>query len=136
MDFLSAFFERITYSLIYHERPERIAHGRSFVLSNLSESLTVTHLIWAKLANEQMSDAQMSEFPALHISMLYALFCKYDLLDVTICITRSWEFVHRFFDRIDSFCDRKIDSIVKKNESCLQNINGIDSPTVDLFKRF
>ena len=25
-----------------------------------------------------------------------------------------WEWDHRFFDRIDRFCDRKIDSIMKK----------------------
>ena len=33
--------------LIYHEQPEWVAHSRSFVLSNLSESLTVAHLIRA-----------------------------------------------------------------------------------------
>ena len=52
-------------SLISSERPERFAHGRSFVLSDLSESLTVAHLIWAKWVNEQMSNEQISEFPAL-----------------------------------------------------------------------
>ena len=31
-------------SLIYHERPERIAYSGSFVMSNLSDSLTVAHL--------------------------------------------------------------------------------------------
>ena len=49
-------------SLISSERPERFAHDRSFVLSDLSESLTVAHLIWAKWANEQMSDERMSEW--------------------------------------------------------------------------
>ena len=34
-------------SLICHERPEWFAHSSSFFLSNLSKSLTVTHLIWA-----------------------------------------------------------------------------------------
>ena len=43
---------------------------RSFLVSDLSESLTVAHLIWAIWANEQMnaeqmSDEQMSEFPTL-----------------------------------------------------------------------
>ena len=31
--------------LIFSEQLERFAHGRSFVLSDLSESLTVAHLI-------------------------------------------------------------------------------------------
>ena len=52
-------------SLISSEQPERFTHGRSFVLSDLSESLTVAHLIWAKWANEWMSNERMSEFPAL-----------------------------------------------------------------------
>ena len=60
-------------SLISSERPEQFAHGCSFVLSDLSESLTVPHLIWAKWANERMSDEGMSdelmsEFPALSFS--------------------------------------------------------------------
>ena len=60
--------ERFTHSLIFGERNEWFAHGRSFVLSNLSESLTVAHLIWAKWANEWMNDERMSEFPALPYS--------------------------------------------------------------------
>ena len=42
-------------SLISSERLERFAHSCSFVLINLSKSLAVAHLIWAKWANEQMS---------------------------------------------------------------------------------
>ena len=40
---------------------------RSFLVSDLSESLTVAHLIWAneQMNAEQMSDEQMSEFPTL-----------------------------------------------------------------------
>ena len=53
------FFERTVHLLIYHERPERIAHGcsfvtheqpeqfahsRSFDMSDLSDLLTVAHL--------------------------------------------------------------------------------------------
>ena len=34
-------------SLFYHEQPERIAHGRSFVMSDQSDSLTGAHLSWA-----------------------------------------------------------------------------------------
>ena len=39
---------------MYHERPERIAHSRSFVLIDLSESLTVAHLIWGVWAKERI----------------------------------------------------------------------------------
>ena len=39
--------EQFAHSLIFGERPERFTHGRSFDLSDLSESLTVAHLIWA-----------------------------------------------------------------------------------------
>ena len=35
---------------IYHERPERIAQGCSFVLSHVSDSLTVAHFLWAAWA--------------------------------------------------------------------------------------
>ena len=55
--------------LISSEQPERFTHDHSFPLSDLSESLTVAHLIWAKWENEQMINEQMSEFPALVHSM-------------------------------------------------------------------
>ena len=42
-----------SHSLICHERPERFAYSRSFVLSDLSESLTFTNLSWATWANSQ-----------------------------------------------------------------------------------
>ena len=41
--------------LIYHERPEQIAQGRSFDMSDLSNWLTVTHLSWAIWANHSQS---------------------------------------------------------------------------------
>ena len=44
--FLQKLVEGIAHSLIYHERPEQIPQGRSFVLSDLSKLLTVAHLIW------------------------------------------------------------------------------------------
>ena len=47
---------------LWHEPPERFAHSHSFVLSDVSKSLTVTHLI---RANEWISVEQMSEFPTL-----------------------------------------------------------------------
>ena len=33
---------KLLLSLFCHERPQQIAHGRSFVMSDLSESLTVS----------------------------------------------------------------------------------------------
>ena len=36
----------LSESLISSERPERIAQGRSFVLSDLSNPLTVTYFLW------------------------------------------------------------------------------------------
>ena len=65
--FKSPFFGRVAHSLIYHERPERIAHGRSFYLSDLSEW---AHERWAIWVNERMSNERMSEFPALHLLMI------------------------------------------------------------------
>ena len=51
--------ERFTHSLSFGERPERFAHSRSFVLSNLSKSLSVGHLIWAKWANEHWANERI-----------------------------------------------------------------------------
>ena len=41
--------------LIYHKQLEQIAHGRSFVMSNLSDSLTVAILTWATWAIRSQS---------------------------------------------------------------------------------
>ena len=57
-------------SLICHEWPERFPHSRSFVMSDLSESLPVAHLIWVIRVNEWMSDERMSKYPTLFISNL------------------------------------------------------------------
>ena len=43
--------EQFAHLLVYHERLERIAHGGSFDMSDLSNSLTVAHLSWAIWAN-------------------------------------------------------------------------------------
>ena len=48
-------------SLFWYEQPERFAHSHSFVLSDLRKLLTVAHLIWAKWVNEQKSDEGMSD---------------------------------------------------------------------------
>ena len=68
--------EWFAHSLIYHERPEQIAHSHSFVMSDRNDSLSVAHLSWAiwgnhsqlliwfewseQMSNEQMSNEQMS----------------------------------------------------------------------------
>ena len=36
--------ERFAHLLFYHEQPEQFAYSHSFVLSDLSDSLTVDHL--------------------------------------------------------------------------------------------
>ena len=43
--------EQFAHLLVYNERLERIAHGGSFDMSDLSNSLTVAHLSWAIWAN-------------------------------------------------------------------------------------
>ena len=93
-------------SLIFGERPERFASSRSFVLSDLSESLTFAHLSWAIWANEWMSDKRMSnkrmsEFPTLQniISMVkYEVgeshgFKWYYLKDWECCIVKISDWV-------------------------------------------
>ena len=68
--------ERFTHSLIYHERPEQIAHGCSFIISDLSNSLTVAHLSWATLAicSQSLVSPEQSEWIAHS--------CSFDLSDL------------------------------------------------------
>ena len=54
--------ERFAHLLFDHEHPERIAHGRSFVMSVLSDLLTVPHLSWAIWANRSQSLIKMINF--------------------------------------------------------------------------
>ena len=49
--FLVSEMSDLLTSLISSEQPEQIAHGRSFPLSDMSNSLTVAHLSWSILAN-------------------------------------------------------------------------------------
>ena len=71
------FFEQITHSLTSSERPERIAHGRSFVLSNLSNSLTVPHFLWATWAIHSQS------LIFLELSEQIAHSCSFDLSEMS-----------------------------------------------------
>ena len=84
-------------SLISSERPEQIAHGCSFLVSDLSDSLRVAHLSWVICANlsqshiwfewnEQMSDEQMSEFPALVFTQLISSPLKKAIWHYLICV--------------------------------------------------
>ena len=57
--------------LLSSERPERYAHGRSFVLSDLSKSLTVAHLIWAKWANERWANERIPSPARAYIYLQY-----------------------------------------------------------------
>ena len=56
--------------------PERIAHIRSFAMSDLSDSLTVAHLSWANRSHSLICPEpfeQMSEFPTLASGKKYQL---------------------------------------------------------------
>ena len=86
--FLWATWGTRSWSLICLEWPEQFAHGRSFLLSDLSNLLTVAHLSWAIWANrsqlliwfewnERMSNERMSEFPALYIRYRYRYRYRY-----------------------------------------------------------
>ena len=56
--------EQFAHLLIFGERPERFALDRSFLLSELSESLTVAHLSWMTWAIRSLCSEGMSEsFP-------------------------------------------------------------------------
>ena len=65
-----------SWSLICLERPERDAHSRSFVLSDLSESLTVAHLIGA---NERIPS------PAINHELFIYTVRKIVLADFAVC---------------------------------------------------
>ena len=72
--------------LICHDRPERFAHGDSFDMSHLSDSLTVAHLSWViranrsqsligferseRMSDERLSDERLSKFPTLCLPYL------------------------------------------------------------------
>ena len=46
--------------LFRYEGPERFAHSRLFVLSDLSKLVTVAHFLWAKWANERIPSPGVS----------------------------------------------------------------------------
>ena len=104
--FLWATWANCSQSLISSERPERFTHSRSFVLSDLSESLTVAHLIWAKWVNERMS-----EFPALHwwpgvkVILTSIYFNEYSLMGLRV---NDRPLIQRYFTvtlyPIDAYC--------------------------------
>ena len=71
-------------SLIYHEQPEQITHGRSFVMSDLSDSLMVTHLSWATWAIGSQS------IICLERSGRIAHSCSFDLSKMSKWANEQW----------------------------------------------
>ena len=86
--------EQFAHSLFYHERPEQIAngcsfvvaHGCSFVLSDLSKSLTVAHLTSANWVNERMINQPYKSFTILPFLAFYSLRFFFTLLGTVYCI--------------------------------------------------
>ena len=68
-----------SHLLICHERPERFAHSRSFVLSYLSESLTFAHFSSAIWANEQLANFQPWD---LHTEILQNSNCNWPYMPI------------------------------------------------------
>ena len=67
------FAQKTAHSLIFGERPEQFAHSRSFVLSDLTELLTVAHLIWAIWAiwaNERWAYERIPNLCSWHSELL------------------------------------------------------------------
>ena len=86
-------------SLICHERPERFAHCCSFVLSNLSESLTVAHLIWAmsKWANSQPWFQERSSLFFLNTSNEYCTQCT------VLCVLYIIKYIRKILSNVKHF---------------------------------
>ena len=82
--FLAKIFWAIAHLLIYHERPERIAHGCSFVMSNLSDSLTVAHLAtFMGLTSTDSSKSLSLNWLSYHLLQPYSI-------KVTVGVTEQW----------------------------------------------
>ena len=124
-----AHFLRVTWanrsrSLICLERPERLAHGSSFPLSDLSDSLTVAHLSWAIWANRSQSliwferNEGMSEFPALKNVAFKTIFTN---------IADNWGL--KFWKYVPIFT-----FLIMTQSHCIPNTYGAFEATDDLFK--
>ena len=82
--FLAKIFWAIAHLLIYHERPKRIAHGCSFVISNLSHSLTVAHLAtFMGLTSTDSSKSLSLNWLSYHLLQPYSI-------KVTVGVTEQW----------------------------------------------
>ena len=74
-------------SLIFGERPKLFAHGRSFLVSNLRNSLTVTLMLWATWAIFSQRSLKMREwanrsfFKKIY-KKLFKNLQKYDLIQI------------------------------------------------------
>ena len=102
------FFERSDHLLI---SSERITHGRSFVLSDLSDSLTVAHLSWAIWANCSQSLIWFERIPspenqsnkiAVTLLNIWLCFSKWTLLLFNIPVFLV-EYISKWFIPGNSF---------------------------------
>ena len=71
--------KRFAHSLFYHKRPERIAQGRSFAMSDLSNLLMVAHLSWAiwAIRSQSLICPERSEQIAHSRSLKWAILNKW-----------------------------------------------------------
>ena len=83
-------------SLFSHEWPERFAHGRSFVMSDLNNSLTVAHVSWAIWAKRSQSLIKMSNFEWMRDepigAQLFWLIGPPKLVQLWVLLTRETSF--------------------------------------------
>ena len=79
LDFFSQHF--LSKSLISSEWHERMANGHSFVLSDLSDSLTVAHFLWAIFSRSLI---------CLERSELIANSCSFDLSEMSEWMNEQW----------------------------------------------
>ena len=71
--------KRFAHLLFYHEQPEQITHSRYFVLSNLSDFLTVSYLSWATwaISSQLLICPERSEQIAQSHSLQWAILSKW-----------------------------------------------------------
>ena len=91
--------EWIAHLLIYHEQSEQFAHSRSFVLSDLGESLTFAHLSWAIWAHERWA---MSEWANSQPCIVPKWFCMIIWL-IQVYFLLNW--IHWSRGAVESLCN-------------------------------
>ena len=81
--------ERIAHSLIFGEWPERIAHGCSFVMRDLSDSLTVVLLIWVTWVICSQPLIFLSDLSKL-LTVAYLIWAKWDIERMSDWANEGW----------------------------------------------